>query len=362
MRKHYPNRSGVTAVIAMLYLVLFSTLAVGFFAAVTAAVQIAGNEQYGSRANLAAESGMQFIRYHLANVDLPHNTPTDQYLSQVYTYLQNALNNTANMGANTVGLTGNTINIPASPTAWIYLDNTTDGARFRASITQTADKLIVKITGQHNNTSIQRAIQLNYGIAANASAIFNYGVASKGQIVTAGASVIKGATDPTKGSVLSTSTAAVPVDIGGKEVSGDISITNSTGIVNYSGASVGGSTDSGDIAANHIHKGVSPPEFPTIDTTIFQSYATTKYTNQTTLDNVYIAPNTNPRFTGTTIIKGVLYVQSPNVVEFAGNLDIQGVIVVQNGANFDLSKNQLNFTGSVTATACLLYTSDAADE
>ena len=51
-------RKGITAVLAMLYMALFSTLALGFYAAVTTSVQVASNEQSQTRAMRAAESGI----------------------------------------------------------------------------------------------------------------------------------------------------------------------------------------------------------------------------------------------------------------------------------------------------------------
>src|SRR6266699_1437048 len=78
MRLNLRNRRGVTSVLAMLYLVLFSTLAVGFYAAVTTAVQVSANETHGRRAMLSSESGMEFIRYILSNVDVPANTLPEQ--------------------------------------------------------------------------------------------------------------------------------------------------------------------------------------------------------------------------------------------------------------------------------------------
>ena len=175
-------------------------------------------------------------------------------------------------------------------------------------------------------------------------------MASKGQIVTAGSSVIIGQGDPARGSVLSTDMVdATPVIIGGKQVSGDISITNPAGNISYSGANIGGSTDPAQIQ-NHLHKGVQTPDFPDIDVSAYTAYATNKYVGGKTLDNVYIPPNTNPKFSGNTTITGVLYVQAPNVVDFGGNVTIQGVIVVDTTAATDLVKNQLNFTGNVSAS------------
>src|SRR5947209_3424121 len=68
------RRHGVTAVMAMMYLVLLSTMAVGFYEATSTSLRIANNDQYTAAAQQAAESGMQFIRYQLAQLDVPHGT------------------------------------------------------------------------------------------------------------------------------------------------------------------------------------------------------------------------------------------------------------------------------------------------
>src|SRR5688500_8545106 len=93
MRTHCRNRRGITAVLAMLYMTLFSTLALGFYASVTTAVAVARNEQQTSRALLAAESGMAFIKYHLGTLDIPANTPQDQLFTTVHSQLKTKLEN-----------------------------------------------------------------------------------------------------------------------------------------------------------------------------------------------------------------------------------------------------------------------------
>ena len=60
-------------------------------------------------------------------------------------------------------------------------------------------------------------------------------------------------------------------------VSGDISVTNPAANVTYGGASIGGTKDPVQIAAKHIHKGVTAPDFPDIDTSAYAAYATTAY-------------------------------------------------------------------------------------
>jgi len=214
------------------------------------------------------------------------------------------------------------------------------------------------VDGTVGTGNVMKAIQIQYQKANDAGAILDYGVASAGTVATAGATYIQGATDPTKGSVLSADmTNLTPITIAGKAVSGDVSIVNPSGSITVSGASVGGTNDPTKIPA-HLHVGVPNPTFPWIDTTPFSAYSTNAWALGTgtiggsnTLTNVTIPPNTNPNFTGNTTINGVLNIMSPNVVTFRGNATVNGVIVTDTSGTYSATQNRLVFGGSVTATA-----------
>jgi Tfp pilus assembly protein PilX len=354
-------RRGFTSVMAMLYLVLFSALSLGFYTATTMSVQVAKNERSSSVAQIGAESGLRFIRYQMGLINVTVSSGGD-LLTPVYTALQSTLNGTQNLGSDSIAMTGGVIYIPSSNTSHFITTDSTTGAKFRVEISQVGTQIVVKSYGQGTVSTISRAMQLCFTQASHASAIFNYGVASKGKITTAGSSYILGSPDPTKGSVLSTDAVdSTPIVVDGKQVSGDVSITNPTGSVSYSGASIGGTSDPSQIT-NHIHIGVPAPLFPTVDPSQYLTAATgSSYgllpglTKQLTgtwsgyYANCTIPPNTNPSFSGTVKIAGVLYIKAPNVVTFKGNTTIQGVIIVDPAAADDPVHNQINFTGSVAA-------------
>ena len=157
-----------------------------------------------------------------------------------------------------------------------------------------------------------------------------------------------GQPNPDKGSILAINTTdPTPVKIGGKVVSGDISVVNPTANVVVSGGSVGGSTDPNVIQTSHVHKGVDNPDFPTLDTSMFIPYATNKYVpGKGTYSNIIIPPNTNPSFSAGTVLKGVIYVKTPNRVSFSGNTSIQGVLVTDTeGQVGNLNTNTVTFQG-----------------
>ena len=97
-------RRGVTSVLAMLYLVLFGTLAIGFYAAPTTQSQLVANDERTAGALFASESGMDFMRYQLARVSIPPGTPNDVVVQRLYDDLRTQLEDTGNLGSASIVL------------------------------------------------------------------------------------------------------------------------------------------------------------------------------------------------------------------------------------------------------------------
>jgi len=357
-------RSGMTAVLAMLYLTLMASLALGFYSASNTAVIVSDNEQKVERTRLAAESGLDFARFNLSRVSVSPKTPVATHFSVAADQLATMLNGTDNLGKGNIFFDGSSmIRVPGDPNKFIKADD--KGAEFQFTITDITDltdpnlpqgpKVRVISTGRNSLTSSvagMRAMRLDFELVQKKSSIFQYGIATQGTVVTSGSSRLLGQPNPDKGSILAVSSSSqTPVRIGGKEVSGDISVVNPDANVIVSGGSVGGATDSGDIQANHVHKGVDDPEFPTIDTSMFIPYATNKYVpGKSSYSNIVIPANTNPSFSAGTEFKGVVYIKTPNRVSFAGNTSIQGVFVTDTtGQVGNLNTNTMTFQGGFDA-------------
>src|SRR3954453_8956826 len=77
------NRSGMTRLLAMLFLCLMSTLAIGFYASTTTSTQIAGNDRRANDAQTAMESGLCFIKYQLVALNLPYGTTPANLMANV---------------------------------------------------------------------------------------------------------------------------------------------------------------------------------------------------------------------------------------------------------------------------------------
>ena len=126
------TRRGVVAVIAMLFLVLFASLAVGLYTASATNAIVSTNEKNGTISLTAAESGMDFVRYQLAKIRIPPTTPPDQVFAYVADHLRDALEGTGNLGSNTVAVSSTTVSIPGNPNAFIKVNS--NGAEFRATL------------------------------------------------------------------------------------------------------------------------------------------------------------------------------------------------------------------------------------
>jgi len=338
----------------MLYLVLFSTLAVGFAAATTMSAQVAGNERRLHQGQIAADGGMQFIRYQLGAITVPAGTTQANLLDAVAQQLGTQMNTTANMNGHLVANTNGTIYIPASGD-WTMIDRST-GAGFRVAITQSNMNLLVNVTGCGNstspNTNITKTIQIQYQGTPKTGTIFNYGIATKGAMSMSNSVVVGGP----RGDVLIETATATPLNntANGTSFSGDLSYTNAGGTNNYSTMTIDGYNKTQANFSQHVHAGATAPPFPTVDTSGFLQYCTNTYGNTSggasqTLVNTVLNPG-NYNFSNSTTIKGILYIKTPNKINFSGPVVLQGCIVVENNPQGTSATNSLSFTNAVNAT------------
>jgi Tfp pilus assembly protein PilX len=347
------RRRGVASALAMLFLILVSVLALGFYGSATVAIEVSRNDVKVSRAQLAAESGMQFLRFHLRQVVLTAGTPQNQVLQTVATQLSTRLNGTLNMGTRTVGYTtgGSVISIPSLSNQYISFDGA--GTSFRAEIRQSGTQLQVTVKGRDNTGGMARAIQLNYTAVPDDTSVFGYGLATKGSVTLSGG-ILNGVPDSARGSFFSTSSAASPLTMSGSaNISGQVYFTSASGTVSGSGTIDNVSNPA--LWGPLIHTSTAAPEFPSVDTSAYAAYLVGKETiitgstSATPLSNIRIKAGANPNFSGGGTYKGVIYIEAPNKVTFSGAAKITGVIVVDN-PNETTSTNTIIFSGGSTLT------------
>jgi len=366
------RRRGITSLLAMLYMVLFAALAIGFYAQTNMSSQVSGNERNANEALVAAECGLQFIRYELSRVTLPPTLTDDQVFEELQMDLAGLLNGSGNFeNGDTVGdiiydpsgLKAPYFTIPSNATH--YIRATPNGVAspcyFRIKIEQQGRDVVVstvgKLSSSASSSAAARGIQLRFKTQEWPNVVFSYGMASPNAVRVDVSKLLVQGTPDAQASILTTYTGGTPVTIGNVNstvgqptgIEGMITVMQGSPAISYVGnVSVDGYTTVAGINANAVKTITAAPEWPTPDTSVFEKYATTKWvTGLAAYDNVYVPANSNPLFSTGTTIRGVLLVYPPNTVSFSGQVKLQAVVVGKAGGA--LATNKIQFSGSGVA-------------
>ena len=341
------NRGGFVYVMAIVMLAVFTTLMVAVMAGANSSVQQSHNQHLVMDARLAAESGLGFVLEHLGHIQLPTDTTEENLAANLCEKLGARLNGTANLNGTSVSYSDGVVSVPAV---------SVDGSSFECSVVQTgADRCRLEVLGRRGE--ITRRIAIDLHLQATPSKVFDYGMASRGQILISGNANISGVNSGDEASILSATVLHQDdaIHIGGNvTISGDLGVTGDEGSVIITGTpSIAGSSNP-DTYADHIHFGVDDPEFPTIDTSALAALATTLVDSSTDVksekiwDNIRIAAGTNPNFTSKQILNGIIYIEAPNIVMFEAQVEINGFIVTEDNGS-ELDDCQIRFAGGVEA-------------
>ncbi len=332
----------------MVFVLVFSALAVSMAGLSVTNVQVADNQCKLDRARASAESGFEVIRFWLNKVSISGTTTESQRLTEIANSFQNELT-TAGITNLSISYDGTTITIPSVP-----LDSA-NGCSFSATICALdVDTLQIDVTGAQG--SLTRTIRANYCFTERAHTVFDFGVATKGPLHLSGNIELEGINVSVEASVYiesENSNLALSI-IGNSQIAGDVSIVNPVANVDLQGgqAGIGGETGQ-DAIDNHVSFGVPPSEFPEPVPLQYLSYidnvvdANTDTTADATLENVKILAGTNPSFSGHVTLKGVVFVETPNVVTFTGSADVIAIIIGNGSWTDNSGTNQINFLGNV---------------
>jgi len=338
---------GAVLIISMIFVVIFSALAVSMAAMSGTNVQIAENHRKADHARACAESGFDVIRFWLSRVSISGTTAEDLRFSQIADSLQDELTSQSITNVTTI-CNSSAITIPS-----VTLDSPGQKS-FYGTITRLDNETLrIDITGVCG--SITRTIRANYNFGERANNVFDFGVATKGPLALSGNIELEGVNVSVEASVYiesENSNLALSI-IGNSQIAGDVSITNPIASVDLQGgqAGIGGETGQ-DAVDNHVSFGVPPSEFPEPDPGQFESFVTPLDPNidtsaDATLENIRILANTNPTFSGQVTLKGIVYIETPNVVEFTGGADITGIIIGDGNLQDNSGVNQIIFRGNV---------------
>ena len=342
--------AGSILIVSMILIVICSALAVSMAVISGSNVQLADNQVTANRARACAESGFDVIRYWMNRVSISGTTTEEQRFNAIATSLQSELSgdSISNMY---ISYDGSTITIPC-----VILDSSA-GDSFSAVITLLdVDTLQIDVTGTCD--SVMRTIRGNYDFDTRGTYAFDFGVATKGPLSLSGNIDIEGVNLAVEASVYiesENSNLALSI-IGNSQIAGDVSIVNPIANVDLQGGKAGIGGETGQEAIdNHVDFGAPPTEFPEPVPSIFESYATnivdsnTDTSSDSTFENIRILANTNPIFTGHATLKGIVYIETPNVVEFTGGADVTGIIVGDGDIDDDSGTNKIIFQGNVSS-------------
>jgi hypothetical protein len=341
----FHKRRASVLIISMIFIVIFSALAVSMAAMSGTNVQLASNQHDIGCALGSASSGLEVQRYWLGRVVFPSAISPADYLSTIVSVVQNDL------AAN--GISNITLNADGSIDP-VILDSGV-GQTFCAQLSiDSFNPNILQVCTTGGNTPITRTISIGFDIGPYEHPIFNYGLATKGPLNYTGNPVTTGVNDNWEADIyIESSGSLTALTVGGNtNFDGNIQVGNPVATVDFQGdVQIAGDTGQ-DAIDNHVHIGADPVDFPTPDTARFQPYATGDVINSSTdlsannvLVNCTIAAGTNPVFPKSVTIQGILLIESPNVITFSQNVALQGIIVAE-GDLANPGTNKINFLGN----------------
>ena len=345
------NRRGAVLIISMIFVLIFSSLAVSLATMSGTNVQLASNQHKLNSTLSAAHSGLEAMQYWMGRITIPDSTSPSNYLSTVFSSLQNdlAANSITNINASY-----STSTITISPVMLASADN----MNFEATIVQLNNNALqMDVIGRSNQ--ITRKIRVNYNITPKKHPIFDYGIATKGPLNLLGSTDINGLNDSLEANVYIESTNnndALSLQ-GNCSIAGDVSIYNHLANPSVSNSSsIGGETGQ-DAIDNHVTTVLNSIDFPIPDPTAFEQYVVdtfdpaTDTTTDMTLENIIIPADTNPLFSGHVTLKGIVFIEIPNIVTFTGNTDIIGIVIGNGDVDYPSEDNQIIFRGNVDSSS-----------
>ncbi len=341
-------------IMAMIFLVVFSSLAVAMANFSNANLQVASNLMEANRASVCAESGLETIRYWMDKVAFSGTIDDDERLSYVASSLNEAFEDSGINSLQARDLSEYGYNCIVIP---YVVKDSSESEFFYGILNQPdTDTLRLYVVGFHD--SISRVIQVDYAFGTRANTVFDYGVATKGPLSLQGNVLITGLNYAVESNayIESLNNALALYIKGNSQIGGDVKIANPLGYVDLQGGQAGIGGDTGQDAIDyHVTTGVPVTEWPEPDTSYYEGYVTSTMDANTdtsadvTLQNIRIPAGLNPHFSGNATIMGVVFIETPNVVTFTGNVDVTGIIVGDGDWTDDSGSNQIYITGNVSS-------------
>jgi hypothetical protein len=211
----------------MMFVLIFSALAISMMTMSGTNVQLASNHHNINTAFVAAQSGQDVIRYWLSRVLFSSSTPPASYFATIVSALKDDLsaNGVTNVSVQNDGSIGT-----------VMLDSTT-GQNFDARIQITSQPTILQTRVTGHGGDITRTITVLFNIQPYVFPIFNFGLATKGPLNFPGNPTITAVNAAWEADVFvesATNPMAVLV-IGNTNFDGNINIGNPAASVDFQG-------------------------------------------------------------------------------------------------------------------------------
>ena len=317
------RQRGVAAILALIVLAMFTILGVAHMWAANSSLVKTVNLSRVHRARQQAESGLDYFRLLLTSAEVPAGVTGDDLLAA----LGEAL--------------------PAPLNTEISADGTDNG--FTATLSTDGDVVTLSVSGRDGE--VQRSITMDFSLVPE-SALFDYAVAGMCEIEMKDNSRVRGANSVSEANVLSATyqTNKAFKLSNNAAIEGDVYAPNPDAYAQLSGnASIGGEDRDSEQLPDHIHIGIDDVDFPEVDPTVFESFATDIVDGDTptggngTFTNIRIKAGANPNFSGNVTIRGAVFIETPNKVKFSGDVTITGVIVTQDAGDGAYGANKIEF-------------------
>ena len=339
------SQRGFALIISMIFILIFSAMAVSMASLSGTNAQIANNQRFTNQARAAAESGLEAMRFWLSRFQMPSSTPLSDYFDTVINNLQSdlAANQVSNIVVSNNGLIGS-----------VMLDSVKECSYSSRLYIDPANPTVLQVTITGIAGDMTRRVGTCFTIAPYEYPIFNFGMATKGALHFPQNPTLSGANHFWEADIyIESMNDSVALFAGGNiNLDGDISIGNPLGSTDFQQDVIIAEEHGQSAIDNHVFIGVDPVEFPVADTAHFQQYTTgstidslTDTTSHITLTNSTISAGTNPTFEGNVIIEGILFIESPNIIVFNSNVQLNGLIVGDGGV-INQGTNAITFRGN----------------
>jgi len=161
------DRRGSALVLSLIFVVMFSAIAVAMAGMSGANVQLARNHQRLDTTRGCAESGLEVMRYWMSRVEMSGLTAADQRFTQLATWLQSDL---AAAGVTNITLVCSGSTITISPVTI----KSSGSQSFSATLTK-IDNEHVRLDVTGHNGGITRTIRTNYVFGKRPHTVFDFG-------------------------------------------------------------------------------------------------------------------------------------------------------------------------------------------